>query len=67
MFDIGGGSTELVLIEHDDHESGIPRILDFVSIPFGVVSLTESVRAEEDHPEIRAQRYACLLYTSRCV
>ncbi len=58
VFDIGGGSTELVLIEHDDHESGIPRILDFVSIPFGVVSLTESVRAEEDHPEIRAQRYA---------
>ena len=58
VFDIGGGSTELVLIEHDDHESATPRILDFVSIPFGVVSLTESVRREEDDPEIRALRYA---------
>jgi exopolyphosphatase/guanosine-5'-triphosphate,3'-diphosphate pyrophosphatase len=58
VFDIGGGSTELVLIEHDDHHSGIPRILDFVSIPYGVVSLTESCAAEVDHPTARADRYA---------
>jgi exopolyphosphatase/guanosine-5'-triphosphate,3'-diphosphate pyrophosphatase len=47
VFDIGGGSTELVLI--DNQEAGaVPRILDFVSIPYGVVSLTESCGAEEE-------------------
>lgn len=58
VFDIGGGSTELVLIEHDDHLATAPRILDFVSIPYGVVSLTESCEAERDDPQARAQRYA---------
>jgi len=39
IFDIGGGSTELVLI---DQEEGIPRIRSWWSAPWGVVSLTES-------------------------
>ena len=39
IFDIGGGSTELVLVEPD--ESG-PRIRAWWSAPWGVVSLTES-------------------------
>jgi exopolyphosphatase/guanosine-5'-triphosphate,3'-diphosphate pyrophosphatase len=39
IFDIGGGSTELVLIESGP---GVPRILDWISVPWGVVSLTET-------------------------
>ncbi len=39
IFDIGGGSTELVLVEHSD---GTPRIHSWWSAPWGVVSLTES-------------------------
>lgn len=40
VFDIGGGSTELVLI---DSRSPVPRVLDWHSAPWGVVSLTEAV------------------------
>src|SRR3954454_15148735 len=39
IFDIGGGSTELVLI---DQEDGVPKIRSWWSAPWGVVSLTES-------------------------
>jgi exopolyphosphatase/guanosine-5'-triphosphate,3'-diphosphate pyrophosphatase len=39
IFDIGGGSTELVLV---DQEEGTPRIRAWWSAPWGVVSLTES-------------------------
>jgi exopolyphosphatase/guanosine-5'-triphosphate,3'-diphosphate pyrophosphatase len=39
IFDIGGGSTELVLVETD---ARVPRIVDWQSVPWGVVSLTES-------------------------
>jgi exopolyphosphatase/guanosine-5'-triphosphate,3'-diphosphate pyrophosphatase len=39
IFDIGGGSTELVIVEHAD---GVPRIHSWWSAPWGVVSLTES-------------------------
>ena len=39
IFDIGGGSTELVLI---DQIEGIPKIRSWWSAPWGVVSLTES-------------------------
>jgi exopolyphosphatase / guanosine-5'-triphosphate,3'-diphosphate pyrophosphatase len=39
IFDIGGGSTELVLI---DQIEGAPRIRSWWSAPWGVVSLTES-------------------------
>lgn len=40
IFDIGGGSTELVLV---DTSSPVPRVLDWHSAPWGVVSLTEVV------------------------
>lgn len=39
IFDIGGGSTELVLVDQAD---GTPRIRSWWSAPWGVVSLTES-------------------------
>jgi exopolyphosphatase/guanosine-5'-triphosphate,3'-diphosphate pyrophosphatase len=39
IFDIGGGSTELVLI---DQPQGTPQIRAWWSAPWGVVSLTES-------------------------
>ncbi len=48
IFDIGGGSTELVLVST---HNVIPEILDWVSVPWGVVSLTESERTEGDSPE----------------
>ena len=48
IFDIGGGSTELVLVSTSN---AIPEILDWVSVPWGVVSLTESERTEGDGPE----------------
>jgi exopolyphosphatase / guanosine-5'-triphosphate,3'-diphosphate pyrophosphatase len=38
IFDIGGGSTELVLV---DTTGPLPRTLDWYSAPWGVVSLTE--------------------------
>ena len=40
VFDIGGGSTELVLV---DTSGEIPRVLDWHSAPWGVVSLTEHI------------------------
>ena len=43
IFDIGGGSTELVLIDMDGPE---PRVLDWHSAPWGVVSLTEHAGGE---------------------
>ncbi|MFN3621000.1 Ppx/GppA phosphatase family protein [Sphingorhabdus sp.] len=48
IFDIGGGSTELVLVST---RNVVPEILDWVSVPWGVVSLTESERTEGDSPE----------------
>jgi exopolyphosphatase/guanosine-5'-triphosphate,3'-diphosphate pyrophosphatase len=39
IFDIGGGSTELVLV---DQQLGTPKIRAWWSAPWGVVSLTES-------------------------
>ena len=42
LFDIGGGSTELVRIERDSTEkSAEPRTKAWMSIPFGVVTLAE--------------------------
>jgi exopolyphosphatase/guanosine-5'-triphosphate,3'-diphosphate pyrophosphatase len=40
IFDIGGGSTELVLVDHGVDD--IPRIIAWWSAPWGVVSLTET-------------------------
>src|SRR6201996_3958289 len=42
LFDIGGGSTELVRIERDPHvPDAEPRIKAWMSIPLGVVTLAE--------------------------
>jgi exopolyphosphatase/guanosine-5'-triphosphate,3'-diphosphate pyrophosphatase len=45
VFDIGGGSTELVLV---DTSTPIPTVLDWHSAPWGVVSLTESAGQKGD-------------------
>ncbi|KQM61959.1 exopolyphosphatase [Sphingomonas sp. Leaf16] len=47
VFDIGGGSTELVLL---DASGPVPRVLDWHSAPWGVVSLTESLGAGKEAP-----------------
>ena len=57
IFDIGGGSTELVLVEQD---GTVPRILDWESAPWGVVSLTESERATTDSVEARLAAYEAM-------
>ncbi|HVJ00412.1 MAG TPA: Ppx/GppA phosphatase family protein [Sphingomonas sp.] len=54
IFDIGGGSTELVLI---DTSGPAPRVLDWHSAPWGVVSLTEQV-GHADDACARAAAYA---------
>ncbi|NMN07578.1 exopolyphosphatase/guanosine-5'-triphosphate,3'-diphosphate pyrophosphatase [Novosphingobium sp. SG916] len=55
IFDIGGGSTEMVLVDPADP---VPRILDWQSVPWGVVSLTEGVGPIADNPAARAAAYA---------
>jgi exopolyphosphatase/guanosine-5'-triphosphate,3'-diphosphate pyrophosphatase len=56
IFDIGGGSTELVLVETGGN---IPTIVDWQSVPWGVVSLTEEIGPEPDGDEAaRLARYA---------
>ena len=57
IFDIGGGSTELVLVE-PDASSRVPRILDWQSVPWGVVSLTDTVGRGEDSEAARVTRFA---------
>ena len=57
IFDIGGGSTELVLVSTDGL---VPEILDWVSVPWGVVSLTESERADDDSAEALDATYVAM-------
>jgi exopolyphosphatase/guanosine-5'-triphosphate,3'-diphosphate pyrophosphatase len=60
IFDIGGGSTELVLVEAGGaaEASRVPRILDWQSVPWGVVSLTDTVGHNEEGDAARQARYA---------
>lgn len=59
IFDIGGGSTELVLIAPAHPDDGeMPRILSWWSAPWGVVSLTESERGDIDSRDGRLDIYA---------
>ena len=44
MFDIGGGSTELMWVEATPNDP--PRLLDTLSLPFGVVGLAEEFGKE---------------------
>jgi len=55
IFDIGGGSTELVLVEQGETA---PRIRAWWSAPWGVVSLTESEGREAIEGKDRVQAYA---------
>jgi exopolyphosphatase / guanosine-5'-triphosphate,3'-diphosphate pyrophosphatase len=57
IFDIGGGSTELVLVSTD---GVVPEILDWVSVPWGVVSLTESERQDDDSADALAATYQAM-------
>jgi exopolyphosphatase/guanosine-5'-triphosphate,3'-diphosphate pyrophosphatase len=57
IFDIGGGSTELVLVSTD---GVIPEILDWVSVPWGVVSLTESERQDDDGEHVLMTTYQAM-------
>jgi exopolyphosphatase/guanosine-5'-triphosphate,3'-diphosphate pyrophosphatase len=54
IFDIGGGSTELVLIDTD---GTTPRIKSWWSAPWGVVSLTESEARGLTDPDERLAAY----------
>jgi exopolyphosphatase / guanosine-5'-triphosphate,3'-diphosphate pyrophosphatase len=55
LFDIGGGSTELVRIERDPGEpDAVPRIKGWMSIPLGVVTLAEHFGGKD----VTAQSYA---------
>ena len=56
IFDIGGGSTELVLVEPGDGDD-TPRIKAWWSAPWGVVSLTESEGREAIEGEDRVAAY----------
>ncbi len=60
IFDIGGGSTELVLVEAGGEGSRVPRILDWQSVPWGVVSLTDTVGRAEDSEAARITRYRAM-------
>lgn len=45
VFDIGGGSTELMWVHHEKKSK--PEILDWTSLPCGVVTLAETYGGEE--------------------
>lgn len=57
IFDIGGGSTELVLV---DSRGPAPRIVDWLSAPWGVVSLTESAPLQGHDKAARQAAYAAM-------
>jgi exopolyphosphatase/guanosine-5'-triphosphate,3'-diphosphate pyrophosphatase len=55
LFDIGGGSTELVRIERDPRQlDAVPRIRAWMSIPLGVVTLAERFGGRD----VTAQSYS---------
>src|SRR5258707_7731744 len=52
LFDIGGGSTELVRIERDpERHNAVPRIKAWMSIPLGVVTLAEHFGGRDVTPQ----------------
>src|SRR6478735_5509782 len=62
IFDIGGGSTELVLVEPGDET---PRIKAWWSAPWGVVSLTESEGRAAIDGEDRLAAYERMRHRAR--
>jgi exopolyphosphatase / guanosine-5'-triphosphate,3'-diphosphate pyrophosphatase len=58
LFDIGGGSTELVRIERDpEAPNATPRIKAWMSIPLGVVTLAEHFGGKD----VTAESYALMV------
>src|SRR3954447_26246441 len=56
LFDIGGGSTELVRVERDpDQQNAVPRIKAWMSVPLGVVTLAEHFGGKDVTPESYAR------------
>jgi exopolyphosphatase/guanosine-5'-triphosphate,3'-diphosphate pyrophosphatase len=56
LFDIGGGSSELVRIERNAGErNAVPRVKAWMSIPLGVVTLAERFGGKDVTREIYAQ------------
>lgn len=60
VFDIGGGSSELMLVSPEAGDGGQPAILDWVSLPWGVVSLAET-EPQWPHADDRVAAYARML------
>ena len=60
VFDIGGGSSELMLVAPEAGEGGQPAILDWISLPWGVVSLAET-EPQWPRADDRAAAYARML------
>ena len=59
LFDIGGGSTELVRIERDpDEPNAASRIKAWMSIPLGVVTLAEHFGGKDVTPQSYASMVA---------
>jgi exopolyphosphatase/guanosine-5'-triphosphate,3'-diphosphate pyrophosphatase len=59
LFDIGGGSTELVRIERDPtQENATPKIKAWMSIPLGVVTIAEHFGGKDVTPESYARMVA---------
>jgi exopolyphosphatase / guanosine-5'-triphosphate,3'-diphosphate pyrophosphatase len=52
VFDIGGGSTEIVWLRHGQDRRSRPEILGSTSLPFGVVTFTERFGGIEVTPAI---------------
>lgn len=50
VFDIGGGSTEIMWLDLT-RRGGVPRLIDQMSVPHGVVSLTETFGGDRVSPQ----------------
>ncbi len=67
LFDIGGGSTELVRIERDPGaQDAAPRIKAWMSIPLGVVTLAEHFGGRDVTPQSYALMVQEVASTSTC-
>src|SRR3546814_17167861 len=62
IFDIGGGSTELMHVDVSDQDV---RIHDWISVPWGVVSLTEHAPLPDDSLAGRQAAYAHMRQVTR--
>ena len=60
VFDIGGGSSELMLVSPRATANGHPEIVDWISLPWGVVSLAET-EPQWPRADDRAAAYARML------